>query len=128
MKFTLTLILFVIGITAMLSGLAMMSSPDGNLLNLNFSVLKNTPFNDFQFPGLLLFASVGVANIVAVFFQMMEHPLRFKWSMIAGLITLGWIITQYLFIGHFLMLDFIYFIAGLTVVFVAIQQRGKSLI
>jgi hypothetical protein len=31
-------------------------------------------------------------------------------------------------IGHFLLLDIIYFIAGLAVVFVAVQQRGKSLI
>jgi hypothetical protein len=128
MKYTLTLVLFLIGITAMISGLAMMSSPDGNLLSLDFKLLRDTPFNDFQVPGILLFFSVGVVNIIAVFYQMMEHPLRFIWALVAGLVTVCWIIAQYLLIGHFLLLDIIYFIAGLAVVFVAVQQRGKSLI
>lgn len=128
MKFTLTLILFITGITAMLSGLAMMSSPEGNLLNLHYGILKNTPFKDFQIPGFLLFATVGATNIIAVFYQMMEHQIRFKWSLIAGVTTIGWFIAQYLFVGHFLMLDIVYLLAGLSVVFVSVKQRGKSLI
>jgi hypothetical protein len=128
MKIIITFILFVVGISALLTGLAMMSSPDGNLVGLNFNILKTTPFKDFLIPGLLLFVLVGLVNILALFFQIINNPKRFYWALTAGIITVIWVTSQYLIIGHLLQLDIAYFLASFILICIALQQQGKSLI
>lgn len=128
MKIIIIFILFVVGITALLTGLALMSSPDGNLVGLNFSVLKSTPFKDFLIPGLLLFVFVGLVNILALFYQVVNNTKRYYWALTAGIITVIWITAQYLFVGQLLQLDIAYFLAAFILICIAIQQQGKSLI
>ena len=128
MKIIITFILFVVGITALLTGLAMMSSPDGNLVGLNFNILKSTPFKDFLIPGLLLFVLVGLVNILALFYQIIDNPKRFYWALTAGIITVIWVTSQYLIIGQLLQLDIAYFLASFILICIALQQQGKSLI
>jgi hypothetical protein len=128
MKIIIISILFVVGITALLTGLALMSSPDGNLIGLDFSVLKSTPFNDFLIPGLLLFVFVGLVNILALFYQIVNNTKRYYWALTAGIITVIWITAQYLIVGQLLQLDVAYFLASFMLICIAIQQQGKSLI
>ena len=73
----MTSLLFIlisfIAITSTLSGLLMISSPDGGILNLPLVLLNGTPFKNFLIPGILLTTIVGLVNLLAVFYNMKRH-------------------------------------------------------
>ena len=85
-----------------------MLAPDGHLIQMPFSHLKNSPFPDFFIPGLLLFLFNGVF-LVAVAYSLWKLPAwrwpdslnpfkKYHWSwaasLAAGAILIVWIIVQ----------------------------------
>ena len=117
-----------VGITTLLSGILMMSIPDGSILSLPLSILKNTPFEDFKLPGLLLFFFVGSVNMIAVFYNLIKHPKRYNWAIAGGIAIVIWIIFQYLLIQQSMWLDIVYLLCGLIIILTALQLKGKLLI
>ena len=128
MKSMLFLMISFVGITTLLSGVLMMSIPDGSILGLPLSVLKNTPFEDFKLPGLLLFFFVGSVNMIAVFYNLIKHPKRYNWAIAGGTAIVIWIIIQYLLIQQSMWLDIVYLLCGLIIILTALQLKGKLLI
>ena len=98
MKSLLFILIAFIAVTSTLSGLLMISSPDGSILNLPLSLLLGTPFKNFLIPGILLTVMVGSVNLVAVFYNMQRDPQRYKWATAGGIMITGWIIVQILLI------------------------------
>ena len=97
-----------LGLNGLLGGGAFLLAPDGHLLQMLFSHLKNTPFSDFLIPGLLLFMFLGVYPI-AVAYSLWRKPTwhwpdflnpfrqtHWSWagSLTAGVIAMIWIIVQ----------------------------------
>ena len=128
MKSMLFLMLSFIGVTTVLSGILMMSIPDGSILSLPLSILNNTPFEDFKLPGLLLFLFVGCVNIMAVFYNLIKHPKRYNWAIAGGIVTVIWIFFQFLLIQQSMWLDIVYLLCGLIIILTALQLKGKVLI
>lgn len=63
----ISLIAFL-GISAIGGGGALIISPSGKLLGgLPLSILNNSPFNDFLFPGLILFLILGILPCFTVY-------------------------------------------------------------
>lgn len=57
----LVLLLLFLGLTASGGGICLIISPYGKLIgNLPLSILANSPFSDFFFPGLILFFILGI--------------------------------------------------------------------
>ncbi|MGZ8557481.1 MAG: hypothetical protein ACXWWC_04080 [Chitinophagaceae bacterium] len=125
MKSILFILVAFIAITSTLSGLVMISNPDGEILNLPISVLIGTPFKNFLIPGILLTSLVGSINLLAVFFNMQRHPNRYNWSIAGGIMMTGWIIVQLLLIQAAHWLHFIYLGIGLLIILIAYQLKGK---
>jgi hypothetical protein len=128
MRTVLITLLFLTGISSLLLGISMMSVPSGALLNISVGLLEDTAFRDFQIPGLLLVISVSIPSFIALLFYIINHPSRFSWALGAGILTLSWIIAQYIMINGFLLLDTLYFLMGFLVVLLAVQLRGRQLI
>jgi hypothetical protein len=125
MKTILFILVSFIAITAALSGLVMISNPDGRLLNLPLSLLGNTPFRDYRIPGILLTIFVSGVNLVAVFFNLQRHPGRYNWAMAGGFTISLWIVVQLLLIQAAHWLHFIYLGIGLLIILIAYQLKGK---
>lgn len=128
MRTLLMIMLFLTGITALLIGISMMSVPNGALMNIPVSLLSNTAFRDFQIPGLMLVITVSLPCLIALLFYIINHPSRFSWALGAGILTLSWVIAQYVLINGYLLFDALYFLMGLLVVIMAVQLRGRQLI
>ena len=61
-------LLAFLGISAIGGGGALIISPSGKLLGgLPISLLKNSPFKDFLYPGLILFFVLGILPCLVVF-------------------------------------------------------------
>ena len=125
MKLILFTLVAFIAITSTLSGLLMISNPDGRILNLTLSLLNGTPFKNFLMPGILLTSLVGSINLLAVFYNIQRHPGRYNWAMAGGIMITGWIIVQMLLIQAAHWLHFIYLGIGLLIILIAYQLKGK---
>lgn len=125
MKSLLFILVSLIAITAGLSGLLMISRPDGSILNLPIDLLASTPFRSYLIPGILLTTVVGGLNLLAVFFNMQRHPGRYNWAIAGGLAVSLWILLQFIFIGAAHWLHFVCLGTGVLVIFIAYQLKGK---
>jgi len=97
-----------LGLNGLAGGLAFVIAPDGHLLQMPFSHLRNTPFSSFLIPGLLLLFFLGVYPL-AVAYSLWKRPAwrwpdalnpfqqtHWSWaaSLAAGVIAIIWIVVQ----------------------------------
>ena len=125
MKSLLFILVSFIAVTSTLSGLLMISHPDGGILNLPLGLLDGTPFKNFLIPGILMTTIVGLVNLLAVFFNMQRHPNRYNWAMAGGIMISGWIIAQMILTREIHWLHFIYLSIGLLIILISYQLKGK---
>ncbi len=125
MKLLLFILVSFIAVTSTLSGLLMVSKPDGGILNLQLSLLDGTPFKDFLIPGILLTTIVGGVNLLALFYNMQRHANRYNWAMAGGIMISGWIIVQMILIHAAHWLHFLYLGIGVLIILLAYQLKGK---
>jgi len=125
MRTILFILVSFIGLTATLSGLIMISNPDGGILNLSLSLLEKTPFKNFLVPGILLTVIVGGINMIAVFYNIQRHPKRYNWAMAGGVVITGWIIVQMIMLGAVHWLHILYLIIGILIILISYQLEGK---
>ncbi len=126
LKTLLFILVAIIGITATSSGLMMVSDPGGQALNLPMSLLENSPFKNFIMPGILL-TIIGVINLFAVFYNIQRHSKRYNWAMAGGILICGWIIIQMILIQSFHWLQYAYLLAGVLIMLIFVQLKGKAL-
>ena len=127
MKTLLYTLTTLIAILSLLSGLLMMGVPNGSLLHLNPSLLKDTPFRDFTIPGMILFL-VGGINIAAIFLSMMKHPKQFALFIFGGIACIAWVGFFMMAINTSIWFDVYCITIGLLIVLIALHLKGKSLI
>lgn len=125
MKPLLVILLCFIAATSTLSGLLMISEPDGRILNLPPALLEGTPFRNYLIPGVLLAGIVGGINIAAVYTNIARSPSRYNWSIAGGIMIMGWIVAQMILIQSVHWLHFIYFGTGVLVILIAYQLKGR---
>jgi hypothetical protein len=128
MKSFLFLSISFVALTSTLSGIVMMSVPDGVILNLPLSLLKDTPFKTYFLPGLLLTVIVGGTNFMAVYYNLIVHPKRYNWAMAAGLVLCIWMLGQISLFNAIFWIDVIMILIGLMIFLIAYQLRGKMLV
>jgi hypothetical protein len=128
MKSLLFSIICFIAITTLFAGIILMSVPDGSMLRLPISLLHSTVFKDFRLPGFLLFLFVGGINFLAAFNLLINNKKRFNWTLLAGIITVLWVMIQWMLIGNTMLTDLVYFFAGASIVLLSLQLKGRSLI
>lgn len=125
MKTLLLILVSFVAVTSALSGLIMMSNPDGGVMNLPLNILEDTPFRDFQVPGIILTTFVGGINFLAVVYNLQRHSSRYNWAIGGGLIISGWVIVQMILIQAFHWLQFLYLGIGVFIILLAYQLKGK---
>lgn len=125
MRTLLFLLISFVAVTSILSGLLMMSSPDGTLLHLPINVLKETFFKDFLMPGILLTAIVGGVNLIAALYNLQRHSSRYNWAIAGGIVISGWIVIQMILMQAIHWLHFLYLGVGILIVLLAYQLKGK---
>jgi hypothetical protein len=110
-RFLFALHVFV-GIGAMAGGLAAITNPL-NPLGIPVSALKNSPFNDFLIPGLILFIVIGLGNVMSAFLFHFKLNLQGYISSVFSWALVIWIIVQCIMLGGVNILHIIYFVIGL---------------
>jgi hypothetical protein len=109
----LIVLLFFIGIGALISGAMLFVAPDGHLLQWSTADLAGTPFSSYLIPGLVLFLFNGVFPVF-VGYGLWKKPdwswpdvvnpsrqMHWAWtaSWAAGVIMLIWITVETVLLG-----------------------------
>jgi hypothetical protein len=130
-----------LGISAIGGGGALIISPSGKLLGgLPLSLLKNSPFNSFLFPGIILCLFLGIFPCLIVFALLKKtenkwaenlnffKDMYWAWSfsIYAAFALIIWLQTEMYFLQAVGWLHNFYMILAVAIIFVALlpQLRG----
>lgn len=120
-----------LGVCAVCGGGMMIMEPGGSFLHMQGSWLKDSGFNSFLFPGIILFVMNGLFPLFVftgmVFKIQWKHAgmlniytgMNWVWtySIFTGIIAVAWIAFQQLLTGYFWIQPIITFIGLLIIVF-----------
>jgi len=128
MKTVLVFLITIIMVLSLTVAIILMSFPDGNLIGLNVKLLYNTPFKDFQFVGLILFAIVGFPFTIAWIFLVKNYPKQYNFSIYSALLLISCIILLLVYVNHFVFIQSILIVVAILIVLISNQLKGKNLI
>jgi hypothetical protein len=97
---TLVTLEVVLGLTALEGGWVLARHPDGSSFHLPPSLLAGTPFQDYAWPGVLLFVSNGLLPIAVALLTTLKRPWGRWIHLLPGIFFLGWMAAQLAFIGY----------------------------
>jgi magnesium-transporting ATPase (P-type) len=134
-------LLAFLGISAIGGGGALIISPSGKLLGgLPLSILKNSPFQDFLFPGIILFLVLGILPCLVVY-ALIKKPEN-KWaerlnffkdmywawsfSIYIAFALIIWLQVEMFFIQAVNWLHNFYMIWAIFIIFVALLPEVRS--
>jgi hypothetical protein len=115
-------------LSALAGGYGLMNDPTGKALQMDRTILANSPFDDFLIPGLVLFIVNGIGNAAGSVLSMTKFKHAASLAALFGLILMIWIISQVSWIGYQSFLQPLYFTSGLAQFLAAyffIRQRKK---
>jgi hypothetical protein len=111
----LAILHFFIGIGAIFGGTMGMLYPD-NPMGISNDLLKGSPFTNYFYPSLILFAVIGLGNVLAGFAVRLHSKYQGYVSGVFGGALVIWIGVQVLIMGSVHPLHIIYFILGVATV------------
>ncbi len=89
-------LLFFMGFWALMGSFALLVDPTGALLQIPLEYLKDTSFDDYLIPTLVLLLTIGISSIV-IATRVIQKIKNYPFFMIVqGLVLLFWLTTQLL--------------------------------
>lgn len=115
-----------VGLGAVFGGLAAVITPR-NPLGISVEALKYSPFSNFLIPGIILFAVIGLGNLISAWTFRFRSRFQGYISGVFGWALVFWIVVQCIMLHAVVFLHVLYFIIGLIQValsmFILIKQR-----
>lgn len=113
------------GLSALLGGFMLITDSTGQSLGLNPGWLHNTPFPNYLIPGIILFLLIGLFNIWGMWLTFNKKGKRATFGTVFGMILMGWIIVQVIWIGYQDFLQPLYFTIGLLQTFAGLALASQ---
>ncbi|WP_051205313.1 hypothetical protein [Salinimicrobium xinjiangense] len=113
------------GLSALLGGYMLIDDPTGESLALDAQWLQNTPFPNYLIPGIVLFLLIGITNVWGMWLTFNRKTKRAAFGTVFGLILMGWIIGQVIWIGYKDFLQPLYFTTGLLQTFAGLALASQ---
>ena len=102
-----------VGIGALAGGLAAITNPLGPM-GMPTEPLKNSPFSNYLIPGIILFAVIGLGNIISALIILLKPRFHGYVSSVFSWALVIWIIVQCIMLNTVIYLHVIFFIVGLV--------------
>jgi hypothetical protein len=112
---TLVVLLALLGIGALAGGVALVSKPDGSVMQLPLAYLAGSPFADFLIPGLILGGLFGIGSFVVAALCLRGVALSPYLAFAVGCGQMIWITVELAIIREFSILHPICFGIGLAI-------------
>ncbi|MDD9941747.1 MAG: hypothetical protein OXU20_11945 [Myxococcales bacterium] len=83
----------IVALSAVIGGIELVLAPGGSTY-VSAELLRQTPFETFLVPGLLLLATVGVTAMASAVLLVRRSPVALDAAMLAGGMIVGWIMAE----------------------------------
>jgi len=103
-----------ISLAALSGGIGLVTDLSGKNLNWTTDILKDSPFDDFLFPGIFLLFVLGLGNLIGSIFTFRNHDLSGTMAVLLGVALTIWICVQVYWIGLTYFLQPLFLILGLV--------------
>lgn len=123
---TTIILLLIITISAIFGGGAMLIDPSGTNQGISIETLKNTPFDDFLIPGLILFIMFGLGGLITTIIVMKKIKGYPFLTISMGFALSLFISVEILMLKDVHFLQIIYAIIGISLVILGILLRKKE--
>lgn len=107
-----------VGLGAIGGGIMAILNPTGPG-GMPAEVLKNSPFNDFLIPGIILFTIIGIGNIFSAVTILLKSKYQGYISSVFSWALVIWIIVQCIMLRSVVALHVIFFVIGLVEVVIS---------
>jgi hypothetical protein len=108
MRFLVLALVFFLSISACFGGWMLMDHPNGRRLQMPVSMLENTPFPDFFWPGIILFVVFGLGSLLVAGLVIQRADGYHRWVSGRGLALVIWIGVQLALIPGYSWLQLLY--------------------
>jgi hypothetical protein len=108
-------LLVLLGVGALAGGIALVSRPDGSVMQFDVAVLAGSPFPDFLIPGLILGGLFGVGSLVVAAMGIRRSLLAPFLAFAIGCAQMIWIVVELAIIKELSFLHPTFFIIGLVI-------------
>jgi hypothetical protein len=112
LRFTSISLLLLTAINATVAGVLFTIDPTGHAMGMSVSYIKESPFNSYLIPGIVLLIVNGLLNFIVayvVFKKMLFAPI---WVIVQGTLLNGWIVIQVVMVKDISVLHIIMFTIG----------------
>jgi len=110
--YALGVLQILVGITAILGGVGLVSDPSGAKMDVPLVLLKNSPFTNYFIPGLVLLVVIGVGNVLAGIVTFLRNRHAGKIAVFFGAFLALYMSIEVGFIGPLNFSQPLYFILG----------------
>jgi len=131
--------LFLLGVSALLPGINMITDPSGRKLGFPEGALAKTPFEDYVIPGMLLTVFIGLLPLIAcwalwkkpssAFMDRLNPFSSFQWvwtlALMSGLGLIIWIMVQMIMMPFF-FLQLVFLVWGIFLVLLCFTPVIRS--
>ena len=100
-------LMLLVSVNALVAGYLFIIDPSGSKLQISLSTLKNSPFDDFFVPGVILFIVNGVLNLLAAVFAIFQWRDWGQFVFFQGALLSGWIVVQVVMLRELYFLHYI---------------------
>ncbi len=107
--------LVLLGIGALAGGLALVSRPDGSVMQFDVALLAGSPFSDFLVPGLILGGLFGIGSFVVAAMGLRRSRLAPFLAFGIGCAQMVWISVELAIIQELSFLHPTFFGVGLVI-------------
>lgn len=129
---TCKLLIFIhvlLGIGAVSGGLVLVIDPSGGLIKMPMTILKNSPFNNFLIPGIILLVILGIIPLVVSYALITKcnwqaasrlnifSEMHWSWaySLYIGFALIIWITVECFYIKQIVAIHVVYIFLGLAI-------------
>jgi hypothetical protein len=110
-------LLFFLAVSAIIGAIPMLADPHGSPWAMPQSLLQHSPFPSFLLPGMILLVANGLLALWVLWLAVAEVPRYGLWTVLQGLVLLGWLVAECLMIRVVAWPHYLY--GGVAVILIA---------
>lgn len=121
-------LMLLTAINAVIAGILFIIDPSGQKMGIDVSYLRHSPFHSFLLPGIVLFVVNGLFNFGAAYAVIKNRPYASTFTLVQGVLLVGWIVVQVLMVRDVSALHIIMFCIGFVLIMCGflLHQYGVS--
>ena len=124
---TVVAFLILLGVGALAGGIALVTKPDGSVMQFDVAILAGSPFADYLVPGLILGGLFGIGSFVVAAMGLRYARLAPFLAFAIGCAQMIWIVVELAIIKELSILHPTFFAVGMVIAAAAVPWGWPTL-